>query len=75
MAAFYQKPGNSENYIKEAKYDMAVGQLLLKSFWPIEAIFRLIMLGYNWFLLCKNNRVKVLEYRQQIKAFPLKHIF
>lgn len=26
---FYQKRGNFENYIKEAKYDMAVGRLLL----------------------------------------------
>jgi hypothetical protein len=29
----YGKRENAENYIKEAKYDMAVGQLLLKSFW------------------------------------------
>ena len=29
----YEKRGNAENYIKEAKYDMAVGCLLLKSFW------------------------------------------
>jgi hypothetical protein len=29
----YEKRGNAENYIKEAKYDMAVGHLLLKSFW------------------------------------------
>lgn len=28
----YEKRGNCENYIKEAKYDMAVGHLLLKSF-------------------------------------------
>lgn len=26
----YEKRGNSENYIKEAKYDMAVGHLLDK---------------------------------------------
>jgi hypothetical protein len=25
----YKKRGNAENYIKEAKYDMAVGHLLL----------------------------------------------
>jgi hypothetical protein len=29
---FYQKRGNCEIYIKEAKYDMAVDHLLLKSF-------------------------------------------
>ena len=72
---FYQKRGNSENYIKEAKYDMAVGQLLLKSFWSNEAIFQLMMLAYNLFLLFKIDRVKVMEYRQQIKTFRLKYIF
>jgi len=72
---FYQKRGNSENYIKEAMYDMAVGQLLLKSFWSNEAIFQLMMLAYNLFLLFKFDRVKPLEYRQQIKTFRLKYIF
>src|SRR4030042_6978011 len=36
----YEKRGNAENYIKEAKYDMAVGHLLLKSFWANEAVFQ-----------------------------------
>jgi len=35
----YEKRGNAENYIKEAKYHMAVGHLLLKSFWDNEAVF------------------------------------
>lgn len=35
----YEKRGNAENYIKEAKSDMAVGHLLLQSFWANEAIF------------------------------------
>lgn len=72
---FYQKRGNSENYIKEAKYDMAVDQLLLKSFWSNEAIFQLMMLTYNLFLLFKIDRLKPMEYRQQIKIFRLKYIF
>ena len=46
---FYEKRGNCENYIKEAKYDMAVGHLLLQSFWANEAIFQLMMLAYNLF--------------------------
>jgi hypothetical protein len=33
VVLFYEKRGNAENYIKEAKYDMAVGYLLLQSFW------------------------------------------
>jgi hypothetical protein len=36
----YEKRGNAENYIKEAKYDMAVDHLLLKSFWANEACFK-----------------------------------
>jgi hypothetical protein len=43
----YEKRGNAENYIKEAKYDMAVGHLLLKSFWANEAVFQMMMLAYN----------------------------
>ena len=66
---FYQKRGNCENYIKEAKYDMAVGHLLLKSFWSNEAIFQLMMLAYNLFLLFKIDFVRKTEYRQQIKTF------
>ena len=72
---FYQKRGNSENYIKEAKYDMAVGRLLLKSFWSNEAIFQLMMLAYNLFLLVKIDFLRTTEYRQQIKTFRLKYIF
>ena len=49
----YEKRGNAENYIKEAKYDMAVGHLLLKSFWANEAVFQMMMLSYNLFLLFK----------------------
>ena len=71
----YEKRGNAENYIKEAKYDMAVGRLLLKSFWANEAIFQLMMLTYNLFLLFKMDFANGTEYRQQIKTFRLKYIF
>jgi hypothetical protein len=43
----YEKRGNAENYIKEAKYDMAVGHLLLKSFWANEAVFQMMMLAFQ----------------------------
>jgi len=72
---FYEKRGNCENYIKGAKYDMAVGHLFLKSFWANEAIFQLMMLTYNLFLLFKIDFVWKTEYRQQIKTFRLKYIF
>ena len=71
----YEKRGNAENYIKEAKYDMVVGHLLLQSFWANEAIFQLMMLTYNLFLLFKMDFAKGTEYRQQIKTFRLKYIF
>jgi len=47
----YEKRGNAEKYIKEAKYDIAVRHLLLKSFWADEAVFQMMMLTYNLFLL------------------------
>ncbi len=75
MVDFYEKRGNCENYIKEAKYDLAVGHLLLQSFWANEAIFQLMMLAYNLFLLFKMDFAGETEYRQQIKTFRLKYIF
>ena len=75
VAISYEKRGNSENYIKEAKYDMAVGHLLLKSFWANEAVFQMMMLSYNLFLLFKFDSLSISEYRQQIKTFRLKYVF
>ena len=54
---------------------MAVEHLLLQSFWANEAIFQLMMLAYNLFLLFKMDFVDGTEYRQQIKTFRLKSIF
>jgi len=71
----FEKRGNAENYIKEAKYDMAVGRLLLKSFWANEAISQLMMLSYNLFLLFKFDFLGISEFRQQIKTFRLKYVF
>lgn len=71
----YEKRGNAENYIKEAKYDMAVGHLLLKSFWANEAVYQMMMLAYNLFLLFKFDSLHISEYRQQIKTFRLKYVF
>jgi len=54
---------------------MAVSHLLFKSFWATEAIFQLMMLAYNLFLLFKMDMVKTTEYRQQIKTFRLRYVF
>ncbi|MCC9331650.1 transposase, partial [Enterobacter hormaechei] len=75
VVIYYEKRGNAENYIKEAKYDMAVGHLLLKSFWANEAVFHMMMLSYNLFLLFKFDSLDSSEYRQQIKTFRLKYVF
>jgi hypothetical protein len=71
----YEKCGTTESYIKEAKYDMAVGHLLLKSFWANEAVFQRMMLAYNLFQLFKFDSLHISEYRQQIKTFQLKYVF
>jgi hypothetical protein len=54
---------------------MAVGHLLLKSFWANEAVFQMMMLSYNLFLLFKFDSLCISEYRQQIKIFRLKYVF
>jgi hypothetical protein len=53
----------------------AVGHLLLKSFWANEAVFQIMMLSYNLFLLFKFNFLDISEFRQQIKTFRLKYVF
>jgi hypothetical protein len=54
---------------------MAVGHLLLKMFWANEAVFQMMMLAYNLFLLFKFDSLSISEYRQQIRTFRLKYIF
>ena len=54
---------------------MAVGHLLLKSFWANEAVFQMMMLSYNLFLLFKFDSLHISEYRPQIKTFRLKYVF
>lgn len=54
---------------------MSVGHLILKSFWANEAVFQLMMLAYNLFLLFKFDSLSVAEYRKQIKTFRLKYVF
>ena len=56
-------------------FDSLGGHLLLRSFWANEAIFQLMMLAYNLFLLFKMDFGGETEYRQQIKTFRLKYIF
>jgi len=72
---YYAKRANSENYIKETKYDMNIGKLKMHSFWSNEAFFQIMMLVYNIFLLFKKDNTSEVEYRQQINTFRLKYIY
>jgi hypothetical protein len=45
---------------------MAIGLLILKSFWANEAIFQLKILACNLPLLFKFNFLGIYEFRQQI---------
>ena len=54
---------------------MEVGHLLLKSFWANEAVFQMLMLSHNLFLLFKFDFLGISKFRQQIKTFRLKYIF
>ncbi len=40
VVIYYEKRGNAENYIKEAKYDMAVGHLLQSHFGRMKPCFK-----------------------------------
>ena len=42
---------------------MAVGHLLLKSYWADEEVFQMIMLLYNLFLLFKYDFLAISEFR------------
>jgi len=70
----YEKRGNSENYIKEAKYDMAVGHLLLKSFWANEAVFQMMMLKYV-FLAGKIIRTARYVVMKLSAKYPYKDVY
>nr|WCS70400.1 Mobile element protein [Salmonella enterica subsp. enterica serovar Rissen] len=46
-----------------------------KVIWANEAVFQMMMLSYNLFLLFKFDSLDSSEYRQQIKTFRLKYVF
>jgi Transposase DDE domain. len=43
----YKDRGDSENRVKELKYDFAIDGFCMKKFWATEASFRMIMVAYN----------------------------
>ena len=70
-----EKRGNVENYINEIKYDLAVGHLLLILFWSNEAIFQMMRLACNLFLLLIFDFQGSSEFREKFKTFCLKYVF
>jgi len=54
---------------------MHITRILRRQINEKEAIFQLMMLAYNLFLLFKMDFANGTEYRQQIKTFRLKYIF
>jgi len=53
VVLFYEKRGNAEITSKKPNTIWLLRHLLLQSFWANEAIFQLMMLAYNLFLLFK----------------------
>lgn len=73
---FYEKRGNSENHIKESKYDFSVNSITLNSFWGNQALFQIQMMAYNLLILFKlTKEVITSELRETAKTFRLKYIF
>jgi len=45
------------------------------AFWSNEAVFQLMRLAFNLFLLFKIDSLSLVEYRHKIKTFRLKYVF
>ena len=69
LVRYYHKRGNSENYIKELKYDMHIGELNTDSFWANQALFQFSILCYNLLVWFKNIFIGKSELRTTIRTF------
>lgn len=65
----YKDRGDSENRIKELKYDFAIDGFCMKKFWATEASFRMVMAAYN---LMSLFRQMVLQEKTQATLNTLK---
>ena len=71
MEYVYKDRGDSENRIKELKYDFAIDGFCMKKFWATEASFRMIMIAYN--LMSLFRQMVLQENRQStLKTLKLK---
>ena len=69
LVHFYHKRGNTENYIKELKYDINIGKLNTDSFWANQAIFQFMILCYNMIVWFKNIFIGKSELKTTIRTF------
>jgi len=61
----YNTRAESENRIKELKYDFGIDNFCLKGFFATEASFRFIMIAYNILALFKHQ---ILQTKMQLKT-------
>jgi len=71
----YRDRGDSENRIKELKYDFAINGFCMKKFWATEAAFRTIMVAYNLMSLFRQvvlqNKTQATLNTLKLKCFAL----
>jgi len=65
----YKDRGDSENRIKELKYDFGIDGFCMKKFWATEASFRMVMVAYNMMSLFRQT---VLQDNRQSTLNTLK---
>ncbi|WP_227640665.1 transposase, partial [Klebsiella pneumoniae] len=72
LSAINQPAGRAERRSGPATLSASIQSI---NFWANEAVFQMMMLSYNLFLLFKFDSLDSSEYRQQIKTFRLKYVF
>lgn len=60
----YRGRSDSENRIKELKYDFGIGGFCMKSFYATEAAFRFVMMGYNIISLFRQSILRSSKHTQ-----------
>ena len=66
----YKQRGDSENRIKELKYDFGFDSFNLKDFWSTEAALNFVMLAYNLVSLFKQA---ILQQKKMLQMKTLRY--
>ncbi|MCS6824504.1 MAG: transposase [Cytophagaceae bacterium] len=67
----YRKRADSENRIKELKYDFGADSFNLRSFYATEAALSFVMIAYNFISLFRQMIMKT-KVQEQMKTLRLK---